>query len=87
MGPVLGGYNLTTLPHSWDDAKVLRVEIDKIWRKLTKLLPQAGTVLFLQRDLDAFRHRGETFHRVLVDADQHIGLRVIGGGTTARDVL
>jgi hypothetical protein len=24
---------------------------------------------------------------VLVDADQHIGLRVIGGGTTARDVL
>ena len=36
MGPVPGGYNLTTLPHSWDDAKVLRVEIDKIWRKLTK---------------------------------------------------
>ena len=36
MGPVPSGYNLTTLPNSWDDAKVLQVEIDKIWRKLTK---------------------------------------------------
>ncbi len=35
MGPVPGGYNLTTLPNSWEDAKVLRVEIDKIWKKLT----------------------------------------------------
>jgi hypothetical protein len=35
MGPVLGGYNFTTLPNSWEDAKVLRVEIDKIWKKLT----------------------------------------------------
>jgi len=34
MGPVPGGYNLTTLPNSWDDAKVLRVEIDKLWKKL-----------------------------------------------------
>jgi hypothetical protein len=35
MGPVPGGYNLSTLPNSWEDAKVLRVEIDKIWQKLT----------------------------------------------------
>lgn len=35
MGPVPGGYNLSTLPNSWEDAKVLRGEIDKIWKKLT----------------------------------------------------
>lgn len=35
MGPVSSGYNLSTLPSSWEDAKVLRVEIDKIWRRLT----------------------------------------------------
>jgi len=36
MGPVRGGYNLSTLPNSWEDAKVLRGEIDKIWRKLNR---------------------------------------------------
>ncbi|MCG3149418.1 MAG: hypothetical protein PCFJNLEI_02879 [Verrucomicrobiae bacterium] len=36
MGPVPGGYNLSTLPNSWEDAKVLRGEIDRIWTKLTK---------------------------------------------------
>jgi len=35
MGPVLGGYNLTALPNNWDEAKVQRLEIDKIWKKLT----------------------------------------------------
>ena len=35
MGPVFGGYNLSTLPNSWEEAKVLRGEIDKIWKKLT----------------------------------------------------
>jgi sugar phosphate isomerase/epimerase len=35
MGPVAGGYNLSTLPNSWEDAKVLRVEIDKLWKTLT----------------------------------------------------
>jgi hypothetical protein len=35
MGPVPGGYNFSTLPNSWEDAKVLRVEIDKIWQRLT----------------------------------------------------
>jgi len=35
MGPVEGGYNLSTLPNSWEDAKVLRSEIDKLWKNLT----------------------------------------------------
>jgi sugar phosphate isomerase/epimerase len=35
MGPVDGGYNLSTLPNSWEDAKVLRAQIDKLWKKLS----------------------------------------------------
>jgi hypothetical protein len=35
MGPVVGGYGLSTFPNSWEDAKVLRVEIDRLWRKVT----------------------------------------------------
>ena len=35
MGPMGSGYNISTWPNSWEDAKVLRVEIDKIWQKLT----------------------------------------------------
>jgi len=38
MGPAVGpghGYNLSTLPNSWEDAKVLRAEIDRIWKGLT----------------------------------------------------
>jgi hypothetical protein len=31
MGPLVGGYNLSTLPNSWEDAKVLRREIEKLW--------------------------------------------------------
>lgn len=38
MGPVAGGYNLSTLPNSWEEAKVIRMEIDKIWKTLTKTL-------------------------------------------------
>jgi sugar phosphate isomerase/epimerase len=34
MGPV-PGYNLSTLPNSWEDTTVLRVEIENIWKKLT----------------------------------------------------
>jgi hypothetical protein len=34
MGPLVGGYNLSTLPNSWEDAKVLRGEIDKLWKKV-----------------------------------------------------
>ena len=36
MGPVASGYNLSSLPNSWEDAKVARVEIDKIWKRLTR---------------------------------------------------
>jgi hypothetical protein len=35
LGPLEGGYALSTFPNSWEDAKVLRVEIAKLWAKLT----------------------------------------------------
>lgn len=35
LGPVEGGYALSTFPNSWEDAKVLRLEIDKMWQRLT----------------------------------------------------
>jgi hypothetical protein len=35
LGPVEGGYNLSTLPNSWEDAKILRGEIDKLWKRVT----------------------------------------------------
>jgi hypothetical protein len=41
MGPALSGYNFSTLPNSWEDAKVLRGEIDKIWQKLINEKPKA----------------------------------------------
>jgi hypothetical protein len=34
MGPVAGGYNLSTLPNSWEEAKILRGEIEKLWTRL-----------------------------------------------------
>jgi len=34
LGPVEGGYALSTFPNSWADAKILRGEIDKLWKKL-----------------------------------------------------
>lgn len=33
MGPVQGGYNLSTLPGSWEDALILRDLLDKAFRK------------------------------------------------------
>ena len=36
MGPVVSGYNLSTLPNSWEEAKVLRVEIDRLWKSLVE---------------------------------------------------
>jgi sugar phosphate isomerase/epimerase len=36
MGPIVSGYNLSTSPNNWEDAKILRVEIDKVWKKLIK---------------------------------------------------
>jgi sugar phosphate isomerase/epimerase len=35
LGPVTGGYALSTFPNSWEDKKILRGEIDKLWQKLT----------------------------------------------------
>lgn len=35
MGPVFGGYNLSTLPNSWEEAKVLRTEIDRMWKLIS----------------------------------------------------
>jgi len=35
LGPVEGGYALSTFPDSWEEAKILRGEIDRLWRKLT----------------------------------------------------
>jgi len=35
LGPIEGGYKLSIFPNSWEDAKVLRVEIDKLWKRLT----------------------------------------------------
>lgn len=34
LGPVTGGYCLSTFPDSWEDKKILRDHIDKLWRKL-----------------------------------------------------
>jgi hypothetical protein len=33
LGPVDGGYALSTFPNSWEDAKVLRVEIERLWQR------------------------------------------------------
>jgi hypothetical protein len=33
MGPVRGGYNLTELPNSWEDSKVLLGLIKNSWKK------------------------------------------------------
>jgi len=35
LGPVVGGYCLSTFPDSWEDKKVLCGEIEKLWWKLT----------------------------------------------------
>jgi len=34
LGPVEGGYALSTFPNSWEDAKVLRVEIERLWQRV-----------------------------------------------------
>ena len=36
LGPVEGGYALSTFPNSWEDAKVLRLEIDRLRRKVAQ---------------------------------------------------
>jgi sugar phosphate isomerase/epimerase len=34
LGPVEGGYALSTFPNSWEDAKVLRREIERLWQRV-----------------------------------------------------
>jgi sugar phosphate isomerase/epimerase len=34
LGPVEGGYALSTFPNSWEEAKVLRMEIARLWEKV-----------------------------------------------------
>ena len=34
LGPIEGGYRLSTFPNSWEEAKVLRGVIEDIWNKL-----------------------------------------------------
>jgi sugar phosphate isomerase/epimerase len=34
LGPVEGGYSLSTLPNSWEEAKVLRGKIDGLWKEV-----------------------------------------------------
>src|SRR5262249_15224923 len=36
LGPLDGGYKLSIFPNSWEDAKILRGEIDRLWNKLIK---------------------------------------------------
>ncbi|WP_026441403.1 hypothetical protein [Pseudacidobacterium ailaaui] len=37
LGPVEGGYALSTFPDSWEDAKRLRLEIQKLWNRLCSM--------------------------------------------------
>ncbi len=36
MGPIPGGYNISTCPNSWEDAVRLRGLLDKVWKKALK---------------------------------------------------
>ncbi len=35
LGPVVGGYGLSTAPNSWEEALIVRQHIDQLWQKLT----------------------------------------------------
>jgi hypothetical protein len=35
LGPIEGGYALSTFPKSWEDAKVLRLEIEALWQRVS----------------------------------------------------
>lgn len=35
LGPVTGGYCLSTFHDSWEDKRILREQVEKLWRKLT----------------------------------------------------
>jgi sugar phosphate isomerase/epimerase len=34
MGPVMHGYGLSAFPNNWEDAKVLRGELDRLWKSV-----------------------------------------------------
>jgi len=36
LGPLEGGYCLSTFRNSWEEAKVLRIEIERLWNRVTK---------------------------------------------------
>jgi hypothetical protein len=36
LGPVEGGYALSTFPNSWEDAKIVRGEIARLWKKVRR---------------------------------------------------
>ncbi len=36
LGPVEGGYALSAFPNSWDDAKIVRGEIARLWKKVIR---------------------------------------------------
>lgn len=41
MGPLLGGYNLSTLPNSWKEAIILREILDQTWKKVIRRTARA----------------------------------------------
>lgn len=36
LGPVEGGYALSTFPNSWEDSRVLRIELEKLWWRVVE---------------------------------------------------
>ena len=42
LGPLEGGYSLSTFKNSWEEAQVLRREIDSLWRKVAGLPERSG---------------------------------------------
>ncbi|HVU35604.1 MAG TPA: hypothetical protein VHE61_19345 [Opitutaceae bacterium] len=43
MGPLAGGYSLSSFPNSWEDAKRLRCEIERLWQRVTDEASGAST--------------------------------------------
>jgi hypothetical protein len=42
LGPLWLGYNLHSLPSSWEDAQVLRLQIERAWRRALKTSKQTN---------------------------------------------
>jgi hypothetical protein len=43
MGPLRGGYNLSTLPNSWKEAILLREILDETWKKVVRRTSRRGS--------------------------------------------